>query len=80
MSPFDYLKQNLKLTKLVESKIKHDPKNIIFSQRNQETLLIKGLNFAMKFICVIMNFCSETFQKLKLVTKPHYLLKMSSGN
>ena len=46
-------KQNLKITKLLESKLKHDPKDIIYNfsshplTKNQEALLLKGLNFSI---------------------------------
>ena len=36
------------------------------------------LFFAMKIICLIINFCSETFQKLTLITKNYFFLKTSS--
>ena len=47
------VKQNFKLTKLLEIKIEHDSENIMcnFSShiltKNQEPLLIKGLNYAI---------------------------------
>ena len=52
-------KQISKLSISLESKIQHDPKNIIYNfsshnlTKNQESLLIKGLNFALppKFTC-----------------------------
>ena len=50
---FRRVTQNFKLTKLLESKIKNDAKYIIYNfsshilTKNQEALLIKGLNYAM---------------------------------
>ena len=47
------LKQNLKLSKLFEENIKHDPKQVIHNYssykltQEQESALIKGLNFAL---------------------------------
>ena len=47
------MKQNVKLTKLIEENIQHDPKQIIHNYSShaltpdQEALLIRGLNFAL---------------------------------
>ena len=47
------IKQNLKISKLLEGSVKHDPKNIIHNYSShsltddQESLLLKGLNFAL---------------------------------
>ena len=47
------MKQNVKLTKILEENIQHDPKQIIHNYSShtltpdQESLLIRGLNFAL---------------------------------
>ena len=47
------IKQNVKLKKLIEANIKHNPKDIIYNfsshtlTKDQECLLIKGLNFSL---------------------------------